>query len=89
MIAERPGELFRARKFLSVYLEGAERVASRYVKTHRIARSRVLEQNFRNVLDEIETVFERQRALLMEHDVADLDIQIDVLRKRMDSEGIV
>lgn len=89
MIAERPAELFRARKFLSVYLEGAERVASRYVKTHPIARSRELEQNFRNVLDEIEEVFERQRVELLKHDVVDLDIQIDVLRERLESEGIV
>ena len=89
MIAQRPGELFRARKFLSVYLEGAQRVASRYVKTHRIARSQVLEQNFRNVLDDIETVFERQQVLLAEHDVEDLDIQIEVLRKRLQTEGMV
>jgi hypothetical protein len=88
MIAQRPGELYRARKFLSVYLEGAERVASRYLKTHRVARSQVLEQNFRSVLEEIEAVFERQRAQLMEHDVVDLDIQIEVLRKRMESEGL-
>lgn len=89
MIAQRPGELFRARKFLSVYLEGAERVARRYMKTHRIARSQVLEQNFRNVLDDIETVFERQQVLLAEHDVEDLDIQIEVLRKRLQTEGMV
>lgn len=89
MIAERPGELFRARKFLSVYLEGAERVASRYARTHRLARSKVLEQNFRNVLEEIEAVFQRQQALLVDHDVEDLDIQIQVLRKRMETEGIV
>ena len=88
LIGERPGELSRARKFLNVYLEGAERVASRYVKTHRLSRSRELEGNFRNVLAEIESVFERQRTLLLEHDVDDLDIQIEVLRKQLEREGI-
>jgi hypothetical protein len=88
IIAERPAELFGARKFLNVYLEGADRVASRYVQTHRVSRSRVLESNFRNVLVEIENVFEHQRTLLLERDVDDLDIQIEVLRKQLEHEGI-
>jgi len=89
LIAERPGERFRARKFLNVYLEGAERVATRYARTHRLARTPVLEDNFRRVLAEIEAVFERQRRQLHEHDVLDLDIQIEVLRKRLEREGIL
>lgn len=88
LIAGRPGELSRAHKFLNVYLEGAERVASRYVQTHRVARSRTLESSFRNVLSEIEAVFERQRTLLLEHDVDDLDVQIEVLRKQLEREGL-
>jgi hypothetical protein len=88
LVAGRPGELSRAHKFLNVYLEGAERVASRYVQTHRVARSRTLESSFRNVLAEIEGVFERQRTLLLEHDLDDLDIQIEVLRKQLEREGL-
>jgi hypothetical protein len=87
-IVARPDERFRARKFLNVYLEGAERVASRYARTHRLARDQELEQNFRNVLSEIETVFGRQLNRLAEHDVFDLDVQIDVLRKQLEREGI-
>jgi hypothetical protein len=87
-IAERPAERFRARKFLNVYLEGAERVATRYAKTHRLARTQVLEDNFRRVLVQIETVFEHQRSQLNTHDVLDLDIQIEVLRKQLEREGI-
>lgn len=87
-MVERPEERFRARKFLNVYLEGAERVAGRYAKTHRLARDRELEQSFRNVLVEIENVFQQQLGRLVEHDVFDLDVQIDVLRKRLEREGI-
>jgi len=87
-IVARPDERFRARKFLNVYLEGAERVASRYARTHRQVRGRQLEQNFRNVLGEIERVFERQLEQLSEHDVFDLDVQIEVLRKQLEREGI-
>jgi len=88
LIAERPTELARARKFLNVYLEGAERVASRYVRTHRLSRSGVLESSFRNVLAEIEAVFERQRKQLLAHDIDDLDVQIEVLRKQLEREGL-
>lgn len=87
-IATRPEERFRARRFLNVHLEGAERVASRYAKTHRLARGRELEQNFRNILVQIETVFDRQIRQLAEHDAFDLDVQIEVLRKQLEREGI-
>jgi hypothetical protein len=88
LIAGRPTELSRAQKFLNVYLEGAERVASRYVQTHRLTRSQSLESSFRNVLAEIEAVFERQRKQLLEHGVDDLDVQIAVLRKQLEREGL-
>jgi hypothetical protein len=88
LIAERPADRYRARKFLNVYLEGAERVATRYAKTHRLARTQVLEDNFRRVLTEIEAVFERQRSRLHQQDVLDLDIQIEVLRRQLEREGI-
>jgi hypothetical protein len=87
-IVTRPEERFRARKFLNVYLEGAERVASRYAKTHRLVRGRQLEQNFRNVLVQIETVFGRQLNRLSERDLFDLDVQIEVLRQQLEREGI-
>jgi hypothetical protein len=84
----RPEQRFRARKFLNIYLEGAERVASRYAKTHRLVRGRELEQNFRNVLVEIEKVFGQQLSRLAEHEAFDLDVQIEVLRKQLEREGI-
>ncbi len=87
-VVARPDERFRARKFLNVYLEGAERVASRYARTHPVARGRELEENFRNVLVEIEAVFERQLKRQAEHDAFDLDVQIEVLRRQLEREGI-
>ncbi len=87
-IVTRPDERFRARKFLNVYLEGAERVAGHYARTHRLAQGQELEQNFRNVLVEIERVFDRQLTQLAKHDVFDLDVQIEVLRKQLEREGV-
>ena len=87
-IADRPTDLYRARKFLNVYLEGVQQVAAGYASTHRRADSRELEQNFRNVLVTVEEVFEQQRQRLLETDVLDLDIQIEVLKKQLEREGI-
>jgi len=87
-IAARPSDLRRARRFLTVFLEGAEQVSDGYVRTHRQADSAELEQNFRNVLVTIEDQFARQRERLRQADVLDLDVQIEVLRNQLEQEGI-
>lgn len=87
-IAERPSDLRRARRFLTVFLEGAERVSDGYVRTHHHAESPQLEQSFRNVLGSIEDQFIRQRERLRQADVLDLDVQIEVLKKQLEQEGI-
>jgi 5-bromo-4-chloroindolyl phosphate hydrolysis protein len=87
-IAERPSDLRRARRFLTVFLEGAEQVTDGYVRTHHHADSGELEQNFRTVLVSIEDQFARQRERLRQADVLDLDVQIEVLKKQLEQEGI-
>ncbi len=87
-IAERPTDLFRARKFLNVYLEGVQQVAEGYARAHRQADSQELEQSFRNVLVTVEEVFEEQRQRLIKTDLMDLDVQIEVLKKQLQREGI-
>lgn len=87
-IAERPADLRRARRFLTVFLEGAEQVSDGYVRTHRHADTPALEQNFRNVLVSIEDQFILQRDRLRQADVLDLDVQIEVLKKQLEQEGI-
>ena len=87
-IAERPSDLRRARRFLTVFLEGTEQVSDGYVRTHHHAESAELEQSFRNVLVSIEDQFIRQRERLRQADVLDLDVQIEVLKKQLEQEGI-
>jgi hypothetical protein len=88
MIERRPRDLRKARKFLTVYLEGAERVTQGYAATHRVAESSELEQSFRNVLATVEEVFGEQQKRLLETDLMDLDVQIEVLNKQLKREGI-
>jgi hypothetical protein len=87
-IAERPSDLSRARKFLSVYLDGVKDVTDGYARAHTHADARDLEENFRNVLVTVERVFEEQRQRLLKTDLMDLDVQIEVLQKQLEREGL-
>lgn len=86
---KNPGTIRRARKFLLVYLDGTNKVTNGYANTHMQADTLALEQNFRTVLDSIESVFKEQKHKLLQEDLYDLDIQIEVLAKQLKHEGIV
>ncbi|MGB2972164.1 MAG: 5-bromo-4-chloroindolyl phosphate hydrolysis family protein [Candidatus Competibacter sp.] len=89
MLEEDPRDLRRARKFLNVYLDGAQQVTEGYAKTHGRITAPELEDNFRRVLATIEEVFAEQRQKLLEADVTDLDVQIEVLTTQLKREGVV
>ena len=88
-IESDPRDIRRARKFLNVYLDGAKQVTEGYAKTHQQTQSDQLEQNFRNVLETIESVFQEQHQKLLEEDVFDLDVKIEVLSTQLKREGIL
>lgn len=88
-IAADPRDFRRARKFLNIYLDGVLQVTQGYAKTHQQTHSGELEQNFRTVLDTIETVFQEQHQKLLEEDVFDLDVKIEVLNTQLKQEGIL
>ena len=88
-IAEDPGDLRRARKFLNVYLDGVHEVTEKYARTHPNTGSVELEDNFRTLLADMEQVSEEQYQRLIDDDVVDLDVQIEVLTTRLKREGVV
>lgn len=88
-IEDDPRDLRRARKFLNVYLDGAQRVTEQYARTHPQAKSVELEHNFRTLLVEMENICHEQHQKLIQHDVLDLDVQIEVLNTRLKQEGVV
>jgi 5-bromo-4-chloroindolyl phosphate hydrolysis protein len=87
-IERDPRDASRARRFLNVYLDSAERVTTEYARTHRQVRSRPLEQNFRQLLIDMENTFEDQHRKLLESDVLSLDVEIEVLNARLKREGV-
>lgn len=84
-----PADLRQARRYLTVYLEGAETVANRYVETHRGLAAPSLEENFRALLADLEAGFTQQLAQLKERDARALDIDIAVLQQRLREEGMI
>ena len=84
-----PAAIRRTRKFLLVYLDGASKVTTGYASTHQLVASNELEQNFRNLLDSIETVFKEQKDKLLEEDLFDLDVQMEVLATQLKHEGVL
>ncbi len=88
LLEQDPRDLPRARRFLNVYLSGAQEVTERYARTHPLTPEGELDDRFARVLDTIEGVFEEQRRHLLEDEVLDLDVQIEVLSRQLESEGV-
>jgi 5-bromo-4-chloroindolyl phosphate hydrolysis protein len=87
-IERDPADAARARRFLHLYLESAERVTTEYASTHAQVRHAPLDENFRELLVEMERKFAEQQRRLVEHDVTSLDVDIEVLNTRLKSEGL-
>jgi 5-bromo-4-chloroindolyl phosphate hydrolysis protein len=87
-IERDPRDAARARRFLNIYLDSAERVTTEYARAHRQIRSRPLEQNFRQLLVDMESTFNDQHKKLIENDLTSLDVEIEVLNARLKREGV-
>lgn len=87
-IERDPRDAARARRFLNLYLDSAERITVDYARTHRQLVNRPLEQNFRQLLIDMEQTFSAQHAKLLEHDALALDVEIEVLNARLKREGV-
>jgi hypothetical protein len=88
LLMQRPNDLFRARQFLNVHLESTERVVSRYTRNRKLLRDSPLDARLGKVLEQVEMAFERQQQNLARNEAFDLDVQIEVLRKQLQQEGI-
>ena len=87
-IESDPVDARRARKFLKVYLDGAQQVTEGYARTHTEGEDHALEDNFRRVLTTIETVIAEQQTKLKENNLSDLDVNIEVLQMQLEKEGV-
>ena len=87
-VEEDPGDIAAVRRYLGVYLQGARdatvKFADLYVQTHDPRA----QQDYENLLNDLETEFAARTRKLIEGGRADLDIEIGVLRDRLAREGL-
>ncbi|MEO1190482.1 MAG: 5-bromo-4-chloroindolyl phosphate hydrolysis family protein [Pseudomonadota bacterium] len=89
-IREDPRDLRRARKFMNVYLDGAAQVAERLVRLQGNDRDAAAEMAPRMValLAAMERAAEELNQKLLANDTLDLDVQMEVLQRRLQNEGL-
>lgn len=87
-LVNSPEKIPQARRFLHSYLGATESVIQRYADTHKLVEDASLEKNFKQVLQNIDQVFEQQNQKLLQNQVFDLDVDIEVLNTLMEKQGI-
>ncbi|MBB5516000.1 hypothetical protein FHS89_002020 [Rubricella aquisinus] len=88
-VEDDPRDLPRARKFLGLYLTGARDATIKFADIWTRSRDAQARADYECLLDDLETSFRAHREKLMIEDRSDLDIEIDVLRHRLQQEGLM
>jgi hypothetical protein len=87
-VEEDPRDLTAARKYLVVYLKGAADATIKFADLYSRARDPQAKANYTALLDDLEQNFAAKSETLMVTDRTDLDVEIDVLRERLQREGV-
>jgi len=87
-IEEDPRDLTAARKYLSVYLLGARDATIKFADLYARSRDAAARDAYSALLDDLEANFAAQTEKLLTDNRTDLDIEIEVLRDRLEREGV-
>lgn len=88
-IEEDPRDLTAARRYLSVYLTGAKDATIKLADLfERTGRDDDAKASYTALLDDLEQNFTAKTQSFLEDNRTDLDIEIDVLRDRLQREGV-
>ncbi|ARO15080.1 hypothetical protein BVG79_01736 [Ketogulonicigenium robustum] len=87
-VEEDPRDLTAARKFLGVYLMGARDATVKFVDLYRRTRDTTARTDYETLLDDLQTQFTASTTRMLSDGRADMDIEIKVLRERLQREGI-
>lgn len=87
-VEEDPRDLTAARKYLTVYLQGARDATVKFADIYGRSQDAQSRIDYLSLLDDLEQNFAaRNRKMLLE-DRSDLTVEIDVLRDRLQREGV-
>ncbi|PRY25372.1 5-bromo-4-chloroindolyl phosphate hydrolysis protein [Aliiruegeria haliotis] len=87
-VEEDPRDLTAARKFLVVYLKGAAEATIKFADLYSRKRDPEARAKYIALLDDLERNFSAKTETLMVSDRSALDVEIEVLRDRLQREGV-
>jgi hypothetical protein len=87
-VEDDPRDLTQARKFLGVYLMGARDASVKYADLATRAPNPEAREKYLALLSDLEQNFTAKTRALMADSSTDLDIEIEVLRDRLEREGV-
>ncbi|MCC5961359.1 MAG: 5-bromo-4-chloroindolyl phosphate hydrolysis family protein [Rhodobacteraceae bacterium] len=83
-----PRRLSVARRYLGIYLIGARDATVKFADLYVRNRDQQARVEYLALLDDLENRFALRREALLEDDRTDLEIEIEVLRERLEREGL-
>jgi hypothetical protein len=89
VIERDPRDLSRARRFLSVYLVGLRDATVKFSDLYGRTRESALKEKYEALIGDLEASFAGHRQGLLEDNRSDLDVEIEVLRERLQQDGLV
>lgn len=87
-VEEDPRDLTEARKFLIVYLMGARDATVKFVDVYKRTKDQKARADYEALLTDLETNFAARTEKMLLGGTADMDIEIKVLRDRLQREGV-
>lgn len=87
-VEEDPRDLTAARKFLGVYLMGARDASVKFADIYSRTRDADARKDYMALLDDLEQNFAARTRKMLQDDRTDLTVEIDVLRDRLQREGV-
>lgn len=86
-VEEDPRDLTAARRYLGVYLKGARDATVKFADIYARTQDAQARADYIALLDDLETNFAARTEKLLIEDRGDLNIEIDVLRERLEREN--
>ncbi|PTW50208.1 5-bromo-4-chloroindolyl phosphate hydrolysis family protein [Rhodovulum kholense] len=87
-VEEDPRDLTAARRYLVVYLLGARDATVKFADLYARTRDASARRDYEALLGDLEDNFAARTRALIQDDRTDLDVEIEVLRDRLQREGI-
>ena len=88
LVEEDPGDLTSARRYMGVYLLGARDATVQFADLYARSQNEEARKDYETLLDDLESSFTNKTEKLLRNDKSMLDVEIEVLRERLEREGV-